>query len=84
MRERPFISEDKVEELKEEISRLREENRLLQRQVSLNSQFGAQNAELKRELDILKEENQRFRLLINNYVNRMESHILSAEISENE
>lgn len=84
LREKSVMSEDKYAELKEEMGRLREENRLLQWQVSLNWQFEAQNAELKKELDILREENQRLRLLINNYVIRMDGHILSAETIETE
>ncbi|XP_028774624.1 uncharacterized protein LOC114731583 [Neltuma alba] len=84
LRERAVMSEAKYAGLKEEMSRLREENRLLQRQVSLNSQFEAQNADLKKELDILREENLRLRLLINNYVIRMDRHILSAETRDTE
>lgn len=84
MRRRLLVSEEENIELKEKISQLMEENRLLQRQVSINSQSEVQNADLKKELDIMREENQVLRLLINNYVTRMERHILYAETSETE
>lgn len=37
-----------------------EENRLLHRQVLLNSEFEVQNTKLKKEVDVLREENRAF------------------------
>ena len=61
-----------------------EENELLRTQILSNTQFEEQNAELKKELDLLREENRILRLSINSFLDRMDRHILDFESNATE
>jgi len=63
---------------------LMEENELLRTQILSNTQFEEQNAELKKELDLLREENRILRLSINSFLDRMDRHILDFESNATE
>lgn len=70
--------------MKVKTDQLMEENELLRTQILSNTQFEEQNAELKKELDLLREENRILRLSINSFLDRMDRHILDFESNATE
>jgi len=61
-----------------------EENELIRTQILSNIQFEEQNAELKKELDLLREENRILRLSLSSFLDRMDRHILDFESNATE
>lgn len=61
------------------LDQLMEENELLRTQILSNIQFEEQNDELKKELDLLREENRILRLSLSSFLDRMDGHILDFE-----
>jgi len=66
------------------IDQLTEENELLRTQILSHTQFEEQNAELKKELDLSREENRILRLSLSSFLDRMDRHILDFESNATE
>lgn len=70
--------------MKVKIDQLTEENELLRTQILSHTQFEEQNAELKKELDLSREENRILRLSLSSFLDRMDRHILDFESNATE
>lgn len=75
---------EEITELKMTLGQVMEENELLRGQVLSMTQLEKHNAELKKELDLLREENRNLKMSIRSFGDRLEQHILDFESNATE